>query len=388
MESGNDSFYMSRALRLAEQGLWTTDPNPRVGCVLVRDGEIVGEGWHRAAGEPHAEIHALRSAGERARGADCYVTLEPCCHHGRTPPCSAALIEAGIKRVVAAMPDPNPLVAGQGLAQLRAAGIATESGLLRAQAERLNAGFIKRMSEGRPLVRCKLAMSLDGRTALASGDSKWITSAAARADVQTLRARSSAILAGVGTVLTDDPSYTVRPEELPPHLPRPEIPRQPLRVIVDRNLSMPENAKMLGLPGKTLIFYATQDAQSSEQVEALQAAGAEVVYLPTVGGFVDLPGLCRQLAEREINEILLESGATLSGAMLRAGLIDELIVYMAPLLMGDGARGLFHLPMIQSMEQRIQLQVEDIRAVGRDWRITARPLYPEVSANEDVLSCS
>jgi diaminohydroxyphosphoribosylaminopyrimidine deaminase/5-amino-6-(5-phosphoribosylamino)uracil reductase len=370
----NDEYFLSRALRLAEKGLWNTDPNPRVGCVLVKDGEIVGEGWHEKAGLAHAEINALRMAGERARGADCYVTLEPCCHHGRTPPCSEALIQAGVGRVVAAMEDPNPRVAGQGLRQLQEAGIEVVSGLLQAQAERLNPGFIQRMRQGRPWIRGKLAMSLDGRTAMASGESKWITGSAARSDVQAWRARSSALMTGAGTVLADDPSYTVRREELPAHLPRPAEPRQPLRVIVDRNLSIPETAKMLSLPGKTLVFYATQDADSAERAQDLERAGAEVVYLPTLEGCVDLIQVCRHLAEREVNEVLLEAGANLGGAMLRAGLIDEFIFYIAPVLMGDSARGLFHLPQLQRMADKIQLRIEDIRAVGEDWRIIARPM--------------
>ncbi|MEJ2344896.1 MAG: bifunctional diaminohydroxyphosphoribosylaminopyrimidine deaminase/5-amino-6-(5-phosphoribosylamino)uracil reductase RibD [Gammaproteobacteria bacterium] len=364
MFNRTDYQYMSRALHLAERGLYTTDPNPRVGCVLARDGEVVGEGWHERAGEPHAEVHALRDAGERARGATAYVTLEPCCHHGRTPPCSEALVEAGVVRVVAAMQDPNPRVAGQGLRQLSEAGLDVAAGLLEAQAEALNPGFVMRMRHGRPFVRCKLAMSLDGRTAMASGESQWITGEAARADVHRLRARSSAILSGIGTVLSDDPSLTARPGGPAP----PGGWLQPLRVILDPHLSTPPTAGMLTLPGRTLIVTTTDEPAISER---LREGGADVVVLPGRGDSLDLQALLECLAEREVNEALLETGATLSGAMLRAGLIDELVLYMAPHLMGDGARGLFHLPALEQMAQRIELDIRDIRAVGGDWRISA-----------------
>lgn len=365
-------YFMARALRLAEKGLWTTAPNPRVGCVLVKHGQIVGEGWHQRAGTAHAEIHALNAAAEQARGATCYVTLEPCCHQGRTPPCSQALIKAGVSKVIAAMPDPNPQVAGRGLQQLREAGIEVLSGVMQAQAEALNPGFIKRMRDGRPYVRGKMAMSLDGRTAMASGESQWITSADARRDVQALRARSSAIVTGIGTVLADDPSMTVRSAELPSHLPQPETLRQPLRVVVDANLTMPLNAKMLSLPGETLIFTATDDP---ERQEDLCAAGARVVYLPNREACVDFTQMYRQLAELEINEVHLEAGANLAGAMLQAQLIDELIIYMSPTLMGSHARGLFHLPHLAQLAERIHLDIQDIRAVGNDWRISAKLLY-------------
>jgi diaminohydroxyphosphoribosylaminopyrimidine deaminase / 5-amino-6-(5-phosphoribosylamino)uracil reductase len=359
----NDYRYMARALQLAERGLYTTDPNPRVGCVLVRDGAIVGEGWHERAGEPHAEIHALREAGERARGATAYVTLEPCCHQGRTPPCSEALIAAGVARVVVAMQDPNPRVAGGGLAQLHAAGIATESGLLAAAAEALNPGFVSRMRRHRPYVRCKLAMSLDGRTAMASGESKWITGAAARADVQRLRARSSAILTGAGTVLADDPALTVRLDERPA-----QLFRQPLRVVLDTHLSMPATARMLKEPGATLVLTASESAGPRA---ALEQAGAEVLRLPAGDDGVSLAAVMDELAAREVNEVLLETGAVLAGGMLRAGLIDELIVYMAPVLLGDAARGLLHLPGLDRMDDRVALEIFDVRSVGDDWRITA-----------------
>lgn len=361
MTHQTDYQFMVRALRLAERGLYTTDPNPRVGCVLVRDGEIVGEGWHERAGGPHAEIRALAQSGERARGATAYVTLEPCCHHGRTPPCSDALIRAGVARVVVAMADPNPRVAGQGLAQLAAAGIAVESGVLRTQAEALNPGFIMRMRRGRPFVRCKLAMSLDGRTAMASGESKWITAEAARHDVQHLRARSSAIMAGIGTVLADDPSLTVRLEGVDT--------RQPLRVVVDSRLRIPSKARLLDAPGRTLIATASQEPLRDA---ALIRDNVSIIVRPASQGGVDLPAVMAYLADQEINEVLVEAGPTLNGALLQAELIDELIIYMAPHLMGDAARGLFYLPELVSMDQRIGLEILDIRAVGRDWRITAK----------------
>lgn len=370
--SPNDQYYMAQALKLAERGLWTTAPNPRVGCVIVREGEIVGEGWHQVAGEPHAEIHALKMAKEKAIGATCYVTLEPCCHHGKTPPCTDALIKAGIVRVVIAVTDPNPLVASKGIEQLRRAGIAIETGILSQDAEQLNIGFFKRMRHNRPHIRCKLAMSLDGRTAMASGESQWITSKDARRDVQGLRARSSAIMTGAGTILADDPSLTVREEDLPTYLSSVTKLRQPLRVIVDEHLSTPADARILSAPGQTVIFTAS----ASESVKhMLEKMGVKVVYLPNRERRIDLQAMCQHLAqEYQVNELLLETGATLGGSMLRAELIDELIIYMAPILMGNKARGLFDLPHLELLEQKIRLNITDIRAVGCDWRITAQPV--------------
>ncbi len=350
---------MARALTLARRGLYTTDPNPRVGCVIVRDGDIVGEGWHVRAGEPHAEVHALRAAGERARGATVYVTLEPCCHHGRTPPCTDALVQAGVARVVAAMPDPNPQVAAQGVAALAHAGITVDVGVLQAAAEALNPGFLQRMRGGRPWVRVKLGASLDGRSAMASGESKWITGAAARADVQRLRARSSAILTGSGTVLADDPALTVR---------MPGASRQPLRVVVDGRLRMPPDAQLLAGDGPVLVAAAADTPAAAQ----LRTRGADVVVLPSDAGRVDLPALLVELARREANEVLVEAGAGLNGALLAAGLVDELVLYMAPILMGDRARGLFHLPGLEKLADRVALEVQDVRAVGKDWRIVAR----------------
>jgi len=359
--------YMARALQLAKRGLFTTDPNPRVGCVIVKNAIIIGEGWHQRAGEPHAEVHALRAAGEQATGADCYVTLEPCSHFGLTPPCADGLIKAQVKRVFVAMRDPNPLVAGNGIEKLRQAGIEVTVGLLADEAEALNPGFCKRMRHAKPYVRSKIAMSLDGRTSMASGESKWITTADARLDVQKLRARSSAMLTGIGTVLADDPSLNVRLAEVDDWYHPQQAIRQPLRVVVDSHLQTPVNAKMFNQSGDILI--ATTHAEKAH-------ASAETLVLNN-DGVVDLSELMNQLAKRQVNEVLVEAGPRLNGALLEAGLIDELIIYMAPKLMGDKANGLFQLPSLHTMADSIDLQISDIRPVGKDWRITAKPLLKE-----------
>ena len=373
--NAEDRIHMARALRLAARGRFTSAPNPQVGCVILREGEIVGEGWHRRAGEPHAERLALQAAGARAAGATAYVTLEPCCHQGRTPPCTEALLSAGIARVVVAMEDPNPLVAGKGLAQLRAAGVQVRQGVLEDQARALNPGFIKRMEQGLPFLCCKLAASLDGRTALASGESQWITGTPARREVQFLRARSGAVLTGIGTVLQDDPSLNVRLDaaELPGYAAG-EAVRQPLRVVLDSRLRFPPTAKMLNLPGQTLIACAQPDPDREAR---LIAAGAQVYRCPQGGDRVHLETLLRHLAQREINEVLLESGPTLAGAALQAGLVDEIQLYLAPHLLGDGARGLFHLPGLAQMSQRLPLRIREVRWVGADLCIT---LTPELSS--------
>lgn len=365
-----DNIFMARAIELAKLGLYTTHPNPRVGCVLVQDDVVVGEGWHKKAGEPHAERHALLDAGDKAQGATAYVTLEPCSHHGRTPPCADGLIEAGVTRVVAAMMDPNPLVAGQGMARLTAAGIQTRTGVLAADAADLNPGYIKRMTTGRPWVRCKLAMSLDGRTAMASGESVWITGEDARRDVQRLRARSDAILTGIGTVLGDDPSLNLRlgPGDLPGVESDVYLP-QPLRVVLDSQLRLPPTAKMLSTAGKTLVMTCVDNPAKQA---AIMATGAEILRMPAGADGLALSPVWDELGRRQINEVLIEAGPTLAGAALAAGLIDELIIYMAPHLMGDAARGLFHLPGLAHMADRLALTIIDIRAVGKDWRITAR----------------
>lgn len=362
-----EEHFMSHALRLARRGLWTTDPNPRVGCVLVRDDVIVGEGWHEYPGGPHAEVNAITDAGPAARGATAFVTLEPCCHHGKVGPCTSALIDASVKRVVASMVDPNPAVSGKGLRTLAAAGIGTQAGLLVSSAQALNPGFCTRMSTGRPYIRAKLAMSLDARTAMASGESQWITGPAARRDVQRLRARSSVVMTGVGTVVADNPSLTVRAADLGVAS-NTEL-RQPTRVIVDSTARTPNNAKMFALPGRSIV--ATCNA-SAEARRALTTAGAEVLDLESLGPRVDLRELALRLGQLEVNEVLLECGPTLAGAMLEQQCIDELVLYVAPQVLGDNARGLFKLPGLQTLAERIELDIGDVRNVGKDLRITAR----------------
>jgi len=359
MFAAQDSRWMADALRLAELGLYGTSPNPRVGCVLVADGQQVGSGWHRRAGEPHAEVLALREARDNARNATAYVTLEPCSHHGRTPPCADALIAAGIARVVVAAQDPNPLVAGTGIARLRAAGIDVDCGLMEADAIELNKGFFTRMTRGTPWLLSKIAISLDGRTALANGDSKWITGAAARRDVQHWRARSCAVLTGIGTVLADDARLNVRDIATE---------RQPLRVVLDSRLRMPLTARMLQ-EGKVLIYAALNDP---EKIAALEKTGATVTVLANEHGRVDLPAMLRDLAQRGCNEVLLEAGSTLNGAMLRAGMVDQLLLYVAPQLLGNAARGMAQLGELTALDQRIDLKWQDVRQVGNDLRITVK----------------
>ncbi|MCP1313474.1 bifunctional diaminohydroxyphosphoribosylaminopyrimidine deaminase/5-amino-6-(5-phosphoribosylamino)uracil reductase RibD [Halomonas sp. 707D7] len=374
----HDSAYMARAIALARKGLYTTDPNPRVGCVIVADegacARIVGEGFHVRAGEAHAEIHALNAAGAHARGATAYVTLEPCSHTGRTGPCAVALVEAGVARVVVAMVDPNPQVSGRGIALLEQAGIRVEVGLLEDEARALNPGFVSRMSRGLPFVRLKMAMSLDGRTAMGSGQSQWITGPEARRQVQRLRARSSAILCGVESVIMDDSRLTLRPEQL--GLPDGEAiaRRQPLRVIMDSTLRLPLAAACLREPGQTLVI--TTDAHSEEKRRKLEAAGAHIHVMPAYrAGRVSLADMLRFLASNhQVNEVLVETGATLAGALLDAGLVDELQLFVAPTLMGGEARPLFALPGLTEMADQKRLDIQDVRAVGRDWRIIATPV--------------
>ena len=356
--SAPDHAFMAQALRLARRGLNSTTPNPRVGCLIVHDDQIVGEGWHERAGEAHAEIHALRAAGPLARGATAYVTLEPCSHFGRTPPCADALIAAGIGRVVAAMSDPNPLVAGTGLARLSAAGIACASGLLEEEARELNIGYVSRMTRGRPWVRLKVAASLDGKTALENGQSQWITGAAARADGQRWRARACAILTGIGTVRDDDPQLNVRLAGAS---------RQPLRVVVDSRLETPPAARVVG-PG-TLICAAASDAA---RADALRAAGAEVLLLPNAAGKVDLAALLLALGQRGINEVHVEAGWKLNGSLLREGWVDELLIYQAPILLGDHARGMFDLAALTALADKRELKILDRRQIGADMRFIAR----------------
>ncbi|MEJ6654920.1 MAG: bifunctional diaminohydroxyphosphoribosylaminopyrimidine deaminase/5-amino-6-(5-phosphoribosylamino)uracil reductase RibD [Pseudomonas sp.] len=371
-EESADRRLMARAIQLAAKGIYTTEPNPRVGCVLARDGEIVGEGWHVRAGEGHAEVNALAQAGERACGATAYVTLEPCSHFGKTPPCADALINAGVSRVVAAMQDPNPQVAGQGLARLRAAGIEVDCGLLESDARDLNPGFIKRMQQGLPWVRLKLAMSLDGRTAMASGESQWITGPQARADVQRLRARSGAVISGADSVLLDDSALTVRAVELglDAELAQAAAARQPLRVLVDGRLRVPLQQRLFREAGPVLVACTDPQQRAADYL----AQQIELLTLPGAEGKVDLAALLRELAQRGCNEVLVESGAGLAGAFWRAGLVDELIVYMAPRLLGSRARPLLELPF-DEMAEAMDLDVTDMRVIGGDWRITARPVF-------------
>jgi diaminohydroxyphosphoribosylaminopyrimidine deaminase/5-amino-6-(5-phosphoribosylamino)uracil reductase len=357
--SAEDHQFMAQALRLAAHGLYTTTPNPRVGCVVVRDGAVVGSGWHERAGAPHAEIHALQEAGDRAQGATLYVTLEPCHHHGRTPPCDDAVVSAGIKRVVVAIQDPDLRTAGQGSARLRTAGINVEIGLLEAEAYELNIGFISRLTRGRPWVRMKVAASLDGKTALNTGNSRWITGQAARRDGHQWRARACALLTGIGTVRADDPWLNVR-----------EVPtsRQPLRIVVDSKLAIPLAARILE-GGGTLIVSAVADAA---KIARLREFGAEVMVLPGTSGAVDLPALIFELAKRGINELHVEAGSRLSGALLAADCVDELLMYFAPALLGDHARGMFDVPELTDLANRRQLKISDTRMVGGDLRLLAR----------------
>ncbi|WP_271410489.1 bifunctional diaminohydroxyphosphoribosylaminopyrimidine deaminase/5-amino-6-(5-phosphoribosylamino)uracil reductase RibD [Pseudomonas sp. Q1-7] len=366
--AGNDQAYMARALELARKGVYSTHPNPRVGCVIVRDGQVVGEGWHVRAGEPHAEVHALRQAGERARGATAYVTLEPCSHHGRTPPCADALVASGVGRVVAAMQDPNPQVAGRGLQRLADAGIAVASGVLEAEARALNPGFIKRMEQGLPFVRVKLAMSLDGRTAMASGESQWITGPAARSAVQRLRARASLVLTGADTVLTDAARLTVRGDELglDPELTALAVSRPPLRVLVDGRLRVPASAP----------FFQAGPALVATALEGRNAhPGHELLALPGADGHVDLRRLLLKLAERGANEVLVEAGPRLAGAFAREGLVDEYQIFIAGKFLGSSARPLLDWPL-ERMAEAPELTIVEIRAVGDDWRVIAVPRVP------------
>ena len=357
MFSYEDHFWMGEALKLARLGLYTTSPNPRVGCVLVRDGKRVGSGWHRKAGEPHAEVLALREAGNAAIGATAYVTLEPCSHFGKTPPCADALIEAKIARAVVAMQDPNPRVAGSGIARLREAGIRVECGMMESAAAQLNAGFVSRMTRGLPRVTSKMGMSLDGRTALANGMSQWITGDDARRDVQRFRARSCAVLTGIGSILADDSRLNVREFECE---------RQPLRVVADSNLRMPPSARIL--EGGALIYSAVRD---EKKIAILEEKGGAVVVLPDGNGRVDLRAMLKDLAGRGCNELLVEAGAVLNGALLREKLLDELLLYVAPSILGDMARGIASLGELSSLDQRVGLEWKDVRRIGRDLRIMA-----------------
>ena len=363
MISPADQAHMAQALRLAKRGLYSTSPNPRVGCVIVRDGVVVGEGWHQRAGEAHAEVNALQQAGAAARGATAYVTLEPCSHHGRTPPCTEALLAAGIGRVVAAMADPNPLVAGRGLAQLQAAGVAVDVGLMADEAHELNIGFVSRMTRQRPWVRLKAAASLDGKTALQNGESQWITGPQARQDGHCWRARACAILSGIGTVRKDDPQLNVRGVDTP---------RQPLKVIVDSRLELSPAARLLEAGNVLLVSAGQAVAEVAEKAAALRERGAEILDLPDGKGRVDLHALLHELAQRGLNEVHVEAGSRLNGALLAAGLVDEVLLYLAPCLLGDTAQGLFALPALESLAGKHRLAIREVKQFGDDLRVLAR----------------
>jgi len=357
----DDHRHMAHALRLAARGLYTTTPNPRVGCVLVKGGEVLGEGWHVRAGSEHAEVAAIAAARGLVRGATVYVTLEPCSHFGRTPPCTDALISAGIAEVVYAMSDPNPEVSGGGGARLAEAGIRVRSGLMADAAAALNPGFISRMTRGRPWLRMKVAATLDGRTALAGGDSRWITGKPARTDVHRLRAASCAVMTGIGTLLADDPLLTVR------HV---ETARQPLRVVVDNNLAFPVTAATLGHPGGVLVVTASNE---DDRIEAVRAAGAEVLRVDAARGRIDLARLLKALGERGLNEVLVEAGQNLNGTLLASGLVDELVLYFNARIIGSSGRGMFALPLAGTMEQAADFVIHDTRMLGPDLRVTLRP---------------
>jgi diaminohydroxyphosphoribosylaminopyrimidine deaminase / 5-amino-6-(5-phosphoribosylamino)uracil reductase len=358
--SATDHAMMARALRLAERGAYTTKPNPMVGCVLAHGDDVVGEGWHQRKGGPHAEVVALQLAGDRAKGATAYVTLEPCAHTGSTGPCADALVAAGVARVVAAMRDPFAAVDGRGFERLRAAGIAVESGLMETQARALNRGFLSRIERGRPWLRVKLGSSLDGRTAMADGHSKWITGEAARADVMRWRARSGAILTGSGTVLADDPQLTVRFHDAADFV-------APLRVVLDTGLATVARGKVREGEAPTLYLHAP-DAKPPRDFAAERAPVA------LRNGELDLEAVLALLAAREINEVQVETGATLAGAFMRAGLVDELLLYVAPVLLGERARPLFDGLHIEEMSQRLQLQLVETRHVGDDLRLLLQPM--------------
>jgi len=359
--SATDCAHMAHALHLAERGVYTAHPNPMVGCVLVRDGDVVGEGWHKLAGAAHAEINALNAAGDKASGATVYVTLEPCSHHGKTPPCVDALLKAGVAEVVVGLEDPNPKVNGRGLELLAGAGIQTRVGLMRSDVEKLLRGFVSRVTRNQPFVRLKMASSLDGCIAMSTGESQWITGAQARSDVQRLRARSGAIMTGIGTVLADDPSLTVRDSSLD------TAGKQPMRVVLDKDLRMPLSAEMLALPGKTIVYCSDDKNQA-----ALVDVGAEVVRVDSDNGMVDAKAVLGDLGDRKVNDVLVEAGPTLAGSLIADELVDELVIYQSPHIMGSETIGMFRTPCWTELADRRALDITDVRRVGTDTRITAR----------------
>jgi diaminohydroxyphosphoribosylaminopyrimidine deaminase/5-amino-6-(5-phosphoribosylamino)uracil reductase len=378
----NHEYWMAKAIQLAKKGRYTTHPNPRVGCVLVKDQQIIGQGFHVKAGESHAEVNALADAKHDAVGATAYVTLEPCSHQGKTPPCADALIKAGVARVVYGMQDPNPEVSGNGLAKLKKAGIEIIGPVLEAECEALNPGFLKRMREGLPYVRVKLAMSMDGRTAMESGESQWITDSAARLDVQRLRAQSDAIVTGIGSVLADNPSMTVRIDNDDQEA-DPKSVRQPIRVIMDTALSILPEAKIL-YPTHQAWVFSVEDEVEEEHLEVLTQKGVTVRFVPRgEDGRLDLLDAMEQLADAGINEVLVEAGAELAGGFLAAGLIDEIIVYMAPKLLGSSARPLFKLPL-DTMDEAVDLTLKSVRQVGQDVRLVYLPRYLDEDFDDEI----
>ena len=379
----NDRSFMARAIKLADRGLYSTRPNPRVGCVLVKNGLVVGEGWHERAGQPHAEINALEAAGPDAAGSTAYVTLEPCSHSGRTGPCCEALVGAGIKRCVGAMEDPYTQVKGSGFEYLERQGVEVVRGLLQAEAEQLNQGYLKRCRTGRPYVRCKLAMSLDGRTGLADGTSKWITGEAARSDVQTLRARSCAIVTGIGTLLADDPRLTIRSEQL--SIPEQELALQhpPARVILDTQLRTPGNARCLSAPGQVTIVHAAEALSDHDRVSELRDQGVQLISAElSSAGQLDLHQVLKLLGQQDYNELLFETGASLAGSLISAQLFDEMIIYVSAKLLGDSGLPLMKLPLFTRMDQIINLSFGDVRQLGPDLRITVYPKVPSGDSEE------
>lgn len=371
-----DIDYMQRALVLASKGQYSTQPNPAVGCILVKAGKVIGEGWHQKAGFPHAEREALIQAGAAAKGATAYVTLEPCSHHGRTPPCTDGLIEAGVNKVIVAMLDPNPLVSGKGIKQLEASGIEVVIGLLAADAKALNQGFIRMMEHNLPFVRLKMASSLDGRTAMANGESQWITGESARKEVHKMRAQCGALVTGIGTVLADDPSLTVRlaDDELSAMNLTAES-CQPIRVVLDPFLSMPLDAKMLGLAGRTILMTSREAVETNpELVEQFYSKNAEIVAVASDNDRLDIQSILRYLSEEEqVNDVLIESGAIVAGAFIESGLVNEVHSFIAPCLLGNQAKPMFVLPSVDIMADKIQLSISSIDQFGDDVRLILTP---------------
>jgi len=374
--SAENVRYMQQAIDLAKKGLYSTKPNPAVGCVLVKNDQVVGQGWHKKAGQPHAERVALAEAGECAYGCSAYVTLEPCSHFGKTPPCADGLIEAGVTQVFVAMQDPNPLVAGEGIRKLLKAGVDVRVGLLESEAKKINLGFIKKMENQLPFVRLKMASSLDGRTAMQNGESHWITGEESRLEVHKMRAQCGALITGIGTVLADDPSMTVRlTDEQLAEMNLTQENCHPIRVVLDPNLSMPLDAKMLSLPGRTILMTSRETAdRTPEVVEEMHTAGIEMVAVSAEDDRLDIESILSYLAQEEqVNDVMVESGAIVAGAFVQSGMVDEIHCFIAPTLMGDAAKPMFALPGIDSMDQKMNLQIKSMTSFGDDIRLILTP---------------